>query len=486
LNEILSCGDFRKCPFVCDGGAVSERECVFAKQVLESISQAYAMGGRNLLDLLNAHLTPPEDVPSSRPLANRTPMTDRANHATTPSTNNRSAWRERLGRVWSTAQFVIALALTGGFALYLFLFPHGIGKHVEEPPRPKPVEAAKPIGTRTIEIQKGSSLEKKLETATIHEAQITTPVLTVTGTVAASLRPGSKAGSDFWQFNSPEVLTAFTDWQKAVADIAFAESQLRSVRDLDQTRVAAQRIVVDQMERLVKSGTESIKSFNEQKTILAQYVIQGKKEVYEAETALRTAQRQEAALSRQLQQSGLEPSMLASATADVDIIVADVPEAFLSRMKVGQQCQAHFLGVSDQTFTGKVNSILPVLSRERRTLRLLFVIDDPQDQLRPGMFAEIGVGTDPRDALLAPAAGIVHVAHSDYAMVEGAQDGTWRIAEVQVGEPHGGLVEILSGVTNGERVIGKGAILLKPVLMRSLQIEATDSATPRLSHAESR
>jgi len=398
----------------------------------------------------------------------------------------RPIWRERLARVWSTAQFLIAVVLTGGFAVYLFLFPHGIGGHVEDPPRPKAVEAAQAVGSRMIEIQKGSSLEKKLETTTIRQAQITTPVLTVTGTVAASLRPGGNGGPNVWQFNSPEVLTAFTDWQKAVADVAFSESQLKSVKELDQTRVTAQRKVVDQLERLVQSGTESIKSLNEQKTLLVQYEIQGKKEVYEAETALRTAHRQEAALAGQLQQSGLEPSMLTSATADVDIIVADVPETFLARVKVGQECQAHFLGVFDQSFAGTVSSILPVLSRDRRTLRLLFVIHDPQDLLRPGMFAEIGVGTDSRNALLAPADGILHVGHADYAMVEGGQEGSWRIAEVQVGEPHGGQVEILSGLANGERVIGKGAILLKPVLVRSLQIEEADSATPRLSHAEPR
>jgi hypothetical protein len=304
--------------------------------------------------------------------------------------------------------------------------------------------------------------------------------------VAASLRPGSNGGPVFWQFNSPEVLTAYTDWQKSVADVAFSESQLKSVQELDKTRVTAQRKVVDQLERLVQSGTESLKSFNEQKTLLVQYEIQGKKEVYEAETALRTAQRQEAALAGQLQQSGLEPSMLTSATADVDVIVADVPETFLSRVKVGQECQAHFLGVFDQLFAGTVSSISPVLSRDRRTLRLLFVIHDPQDLLRPGMFAEIGVGTDPRNALLAPAEGILHVGHSDYAMVHGDQEGIWRIAEVQVGEPHGGQVEILKGLANGDRVIGKGAILLKPVVVRSLQIEAADSDTPRLSHAEPR
>src|SRR4029453_469623 len=187
---------------------------------------------------------------------------------------------------------------------------------------------------------------------------------------------------------------------------------------------------------------------------------------------------QEAALSRQLQQSGLEPTLLTSATSDLDVVVADVPEGFVSRVKVGQECQAQFLGILDKRFPGKVNSILPVLSRGRRTLRLLLIIHDPQDELRPGMFAEIGVGPDPREALLAPADGILHIGRADYALIGAGKEGTWRIAEVQVGEPHGGQVEVLQGIAAGDRLIGKGAILLKPVVVRSLQAEDADASTP--------
>ena len=400
-------------------------------------------------------------------------------------TNNRTTWRARLIKAWSTVQFVLAVGLTGGFAIYLFLFPHGLSnRNVAEPPRPKPAEVVQVVGSRTIQIRKGSGLEDKLQFATVHESRITSPLFTVTGTVAASLRPGDKAGSDYWQFNSSEALMAFTDWQKSVADVGFAESQLKSVKELDQTRVAAQRQVVDQLEKLVQSGTESLKTLNAERTTLAEYEIQGKKEVYEAETTVRTAKRQEAAVSKQLQQLGFEPSLLQTATADLDIIVADVPEAFVTRVKVGQQCQAKFLGLQDQIFGGVVKNILPVLSRERRTLRLLFVIDDPQDQLRPGMFAEIGLGTDPREALLAPAEGILHIGRADYALVGSEMEGTWKITEVQVGEPHDGQVEVLHGMADGDRLIGKGAILLKPAVVRSLQTDDSHSSLPRLSRVE--
>jgi len=301
-------------------------------------------------------------------------------------------------------------------------------------------------------------------------------VLTVTGRVAASLRPGNGKGSDFWQFDSPEVLTAYTDWQKAQADIKFAETQLAQVKQLAMARIDAQQQVLARAEKGASIGDGTAKEVATERANLIQTEITGRKEIHEAETTLRMAIRAEAAAAKQLQQSGLDPELLRSATSDIDIILADVPEGRLNRVKVGQGCRATFFGIPNVRFGGKVTSIAPVLSKEQRSLRVLFVIDDPDDKLRPGMFAEIGLGTDPRDTLLVPADGVLHIGRADYVLVA-AEANTWRVTEVQVGEPHNGDVEILDGLKEGERVVGKGAILFKPLVIRALQSASATATT---------
>jgi hypothetical protein len=378
------------------------------------------------------------------------------------------AGRRAWGKVWSAAQLLASLAVAGGVLAYLLLTPAsppaGPGDADKSPP-----EVVRPAGPHLIRIEPGSKLEGKLQITPVLSRRITSPVMTVSGTVAASLRPGKGKGGDYWQFNAPEVLTAFTDYQKAVADIAFAEEQLKSVKKLAEARVEAQKKVVARLEQLVTAGTDTPKDLAAEQTNLIQYQIQGRKEVHEAETAVRVANRNEAALARQLQQVGLDPDLLKSVTSDVDLVMADVPEGALSRVKKDQGCVARFFGLPDEVFTGKVNSIAPVISKERRSLRVLFVIEDLKDQLRPGMFAEIGLGTDPREALLLPADGVIHIGSAEYVLVAAGGDGLWRVAEVQVGEPHGADVEALAGVKLGERVIGKGAILLKPAVAKALQ-----------------
>jgi hypothetical protein len=399
-----------------------------------------------------------------------TPTTDRQ-EVTRVGQTSKLPSASRWSRIWTWAQFVICLILTSAVLVYLLRTPSSAAHADSESRQCVAGETVRLQGPSCISIQPGCPLAQKLQVTTIAHTSIKDPVLTVTGTVIASLRPGNGKGNDYWQFNSPEVLTAFTDWEKATADIAFAQTQLTAIRQLAETRVNAQQSLVDRMKRLVAAGTDTEKDLAAAEADLIQSEIQGRKDLHEAETAVRLAQRAEAAQARQLQQAGLEPELLRSVTRDVDIVMADVPEAVMSQVKLGQGCEARFFGLPHQVFSGKVRAISPVLSKERRSLRVLFAIGDPRDELRPGMFADIGLGTDPRKALLIPADGIVHVGRSDYVLV-GSGESNWQVTEVQVGELHESAVEILDGIRAGDRVAGHGAILLKPYMIEALHRRA--------------
>lgn len=380
----------------------------------------------------------------------------------------------RWSRLWAWLQFVSCLMLTAGVLAYLLWTPQTAAHTELDSRRSPPEETVRLGGPKCICVKPGCPLAQKIEVRIVQSAQITAPVLTVTGTVIASLRPGQGEGTDSWQFDSSELLTAFTDWRKATADIAYGETQLTAVKQLADTRTSAQEKLVDRMMKLVEAGTDTQMDLAAAQAELIQAEIQGRKEVHEAETAVRLAERAEAAMARQLQQAGLAPDLLQSAAADLDIVMADVPEGLMSRVKLGHGCEARFFGLPDRSFSGKVRAIAPVLSKERRSLRVLFDIADPQDQLRPGMFAEIGLGTDAREALMIPAEGVVHVGRADYVLVASG-DGDWRVTEVQVGELRDGLVEALRGLQAGDRVAGQGVILLKPYLVQVLQARGTSA-----------
>jgi hypothetical protein len=372
-------------------------------------------------------------------------------------------------RFWPRLQFVLCLFLAGAVLAYLMWMPENRTSPAGNALRASQEETVRLAGPKCICIQAGCPLCEKLHVAAVQPTQIAAPTISVTGVVVASLRPASGKGADYWQFNSPELLNTFTDWQKATADIAFTETQLVQVKQLADSRTKAQQELVDRMKKLVEIGTDTQKDLAAAEADLIQFQIQGRKDVHEAETAVRMAKRAEAASARQLQQAGLEPELLQSTTSDLDIVMADVPEGLMSRVKIGQGCEARFFGFPDSLFRGRVRATAPVLSQERRSLRVLFLIADPQDQLRPGMFSDIGLGTDARDALLVPPEGIVHVGRADYVLVNHGSEA-WNVTEVQVGELHESGVEILDGLHAGDHVAGQGAILLKPYIVQSLQL----------------
>jgi hypothetical protein len=79
------------------------------------------------------------------------------------------------------------------------------------------------VGPRLIAVMPDSPLDKKLEIAGASKQKTPAPVLSVTGSIVARLPAGSGPAEDRWQFNSPDLLSAYTDWQKARADVTFAE-----------------------------------------------------------------------------------------------------------------------------------------------------------------------------------------------------------------------------------------------------------------------
>jgi cobalt-zinc-cadmium efflux system membrane fusion protein len=378
-------------------------------------------------------------------------------------------WFDRLSL---PIQLLLLLLIAGGILIYLLTSGSRSPSAAEETRATPPEETVRADGL-ALRVRPGTPLDDKLVVASVKSEEISSPVLPVTGTVMAKLKPGNK---DAWQFATSDLLSAFTDWEKAIVDVQFQKDQLQAVRDLSDYRVEAQKEVVERMEKLMAAGTERLKDVIAERVNLKQFEIQGRKDVHEAENNVKVAEKTEAALARQLQQAGLEPTMLRSAAAEGVVVVAEVPELVLLRVKTGMLCDVKIYALPGQRFTGKVSNLSPVIVKDKRVLNVQFIVKDANDELRPGMFAETGLGTDPRHALMMPADGVLHVGTKDYVLKGGetAQGSgsaawpTWHIAEVQVGEVHGNDVEVLSGLKKDDRVLGQGAILLKPMVVQAL------------------
>lgn len=414
--------------------------------------------------------TPPVPAADSPAEHNGAPAPATAAPALSPKPAHSDSAPSLWGRLWSAAQLILSLVVTVGTLIYLVWMPGG-GHAEETKPTPK-IEVVEALDPTHLQIRPGTALDTKLDTLKVQTTSINSPLMMITGYVVASLRPGKGNRADAWQFNSSDTLSAYADWQKAVLDVDFTAGQLARTKELSEKRVEAQQTVVDRYKKVLEAGTATAKEAEAEKTKLMEYDIQGRSEVYSAETANRTAIRSKAVAARQVQAAGLEPELLDSTTPENDIILAEVPEAAFKLVSIGQKCSAKIYGLPDHVFEGRVDRIAPSLSVGRRAMRVLIVIHDPDDLLRPNMFADVGLGTNDRDAVLIPADGVIHVGRTDYVLVEEKPE-IYRIAQVQVGEPHEAQVEVVGGLAAGETVISKGAVLLKPAVVRALNPDLT-------------
>ncbi len=319
-----------------------------------------------------------------------------------------------------------------------------------------------------ILVKPDTPLARNLEVISVIKQVTNVARLKVTGSIVARIRPGTEPLAERWQFASADVASGYVDWVKSQADIEFNRQRLATTRELTQSQIDRFQATVDRLLPLAPQGGIAGKDLRMAEADLVQAKLQGQKDVFEAETAVRAAERQKTALERQLAQAGIEPIVFSRARDGMVLVSANVPESKISLVKHGQPCDVIFYGFPGKIFSAHVEELGSVLSTERRTLRVLFDLTDLDGELKPGMFAEVGLGTDTREVLLVPANAIVHLGRNDYVFRQTADGQHFAVVEVQISESRGDQVEVLKGLQPGDRIAGNEAVLLKPLAVRSL------------------
>jgi cobalt-zinc-cadmium efflux system membrane fusion protein len=318
-----------------------------------------------------------------------------------------------------------------------------------------------------IAIAADSPVRKHLSELQVKSERVTFPELTVSGSILARIAPGEEPLEDRWQFSNSELAGKYADWLRTTGEIEFAKNQLAKTKELVAAQTEFLSEIVKRLEASLRTGSVPEKNVKSAQADLLKAQLQGEKDIFAAQSTLRVALKTHTALERDLSQGGIEAVVFDRAVEHMVLIAANVPETHVSQVREGEGCVARFYAYPAQTFDAHVETLSSLLSHERRTMRVLFELSDPDGVLRPGMFAEVGLGTDAREAILIPAEALLHVNLDDY-VVGSAGEGQWRPVKVQVGEQHNGSFEVTQGLGAGDTIITRGAILLKPAVMRVL------------------
>ncbi len=147
---------------------------------------------------------------------------------------------------------------------------------------------------------------------------------------------------------------------------------------------------------------------------------------------------------------------------------AQVFEHTLALVEVGAAAEVVLNAYPDRPLLGRVDLLSPMVDRRSRTITARVIIKNPDGVLRLGLFGRARIATTdapPAPVLAVPRSALIDVEDQPVVFVD-LGGGVYERHDVTVGAEGPGLVEITHGLSEGERVVDRGAWSLKSVLLR--------------------
>jgi membrane fusion protein (multidrug efflux system) len=159
----------------------------------------------------------------------------------------------------------------------------------------------------------------------------------------------------------------------------------------------------------------------------------------------------------------VSPSTVITTLDDTSSIKLDfnVPEVYLARLTPGLTVTARSAAWPDLSFDGTVTAIDTRVDPVSRTVTARALLPNEERRLRPGMFLTVTLLKDDVEALMVPEQAIVPERSNQYVLVVGPDNVVER-RKVEGGRRRPGEIEILNGLSPGERVITEGTQKVRP------------------------
>jgi Cu(I)/Ag(I) efflux system membrane fusion protein len=157
-------------------------------------------------------------------------------------------------------------------------------------------------------------------------------------------------------------------------------------------------------------------------------------------------------------------------------VEADVYEADLAHVRVGQPAKITLDYLPGHEYEAKVSYVYPYLETGARTGRVRIELSNKDLELRPGMYASVELASDLGSRVQVPASAIVYTGPRRLVFVDLGQ-GRFRPQEVQVGTEANGMYEVLTGLKAGDMVATSGVFLIAAEARISTAAKYWDSDT---------
>ena len=158
----------------------------------------------------------------------------------------------------------------------------------------------------------------------------------------------------------------------------------------------------------------------------------------------------------------VKPAMTVMTLGDLSSVwlLAEIFERQSAWVEVGQLAEVSLSYLPGKTWQGKVEYIYPSLDPKTHTLKVRLRFDNPGEQLKPNMYANVKIfGGAKQDTIVIPLEGLIRSGREERVIIA-LGEGRFEARQVLAGIESGNYVEILNGVKAGESIVISGQFLI--------------------------
>jgi len=288
--------------------------------------------------------------------------------------------------------------------------------------------------------------------------------------VRASLGDSVSAGQALATLDSVELGEALGRYHQSKTKLALAQSNMDRIKNLVEKKIAARKDIL-QAETDYRIAQTELHTDEERLSLYGVSIsnLKGddhKKPLLPVRSPIGGVITGKHAIVGELS----DPSKSLYSVADLSSVwvMVDINEKDLAKVHKGQAATVTVGAFPDLKLKGRITYIADLLDETTRTVKARIEVANPGRKLKPEMFAsvELTLPADAEAVLSVPEEALQDVDGNKVIFVVDDKGVEFEPRKVKPGRTAGGMVEIVSGLKEGERYAIKGAFILKSELKK--------------------